>query len=71
MSYEKATTLQKMKRQGGGSRKRKIRKELNNVRGPLLKKYYYMCDLIANKETCWWVNKWLRAHPPTPGGGKY
>tara|TARA_R110002096_G_scaffold290901_2_gene485121 strand:- start:1439 stop:1654 length:216 start_codon:yes stop_codon:yes gene_type:complete len=71
MSIGKATTLQRMKKQGGGSRDKKIRKEVSLLKGTFLKKYNHMCDLIADEETHWWVNQWLRAYPPTPGGGNY
>jgi hypothetical protein len=71
MSRDKATTLQKMKKQGGGKRTRTIRKEVSSIPGTFLRKYHHMCDIVADEETCWWVNQWLRAYPPTPGGGSY
>lgn len=69
---KKANSLVSMegKKRGGGKRLMPMRKELDNIIGSFSKKYNYLCDITANEETHWWVNSWLKAYPPSPGGGK-
>ena len=69
---QKETTFAPMqgKKRGGGKRIMSMRKDLNSINGTFKTKYNHLCNLVADEERYWWINSWLKAYPPTPGGGK-
>ena len=66
----KKVELQKMKKQGGGSRDFGILASIKKYKN-ITKRYKVMCDMVAEPDgKAWWVNAWLRGNPPIPGQGK-